>query len=105
MGLDPKDYTHDGHTMGYLELEEECDNFCHLSPKFYLWVNNGNLRSTTAGYAKNSIAQKIEEVSGLKGTDALKWFCNQDYVNLKIGYISDGKKYIKNNFEYKKRTH
>lgn len=105
MGLDSKDYTHDGHTMGYLELEEVCDNFCHLSPKFYLWTNNGKLHSTTAGYLKDSIANKIEEVSGLKGTEALKWFCNQDYVNLDIGYISDGVKYIKSNFEYKKRTH
>lgn len=100
MGLDPKDYTHDGHTMGYLELEEVCDNFCHLSPKFYLWTNNGKLHSTTAGYLKDSIADKIEEVSGLKGTDALKWFCNQDYVNLDMGYISNGEKYVKSNFRY-----
>ena len=100
MGLDPKDYTHDGHTMGYLELEEVCDNFCHLSPKFYLWTHDGKLHSTTAGFLKDSIADKIEEVSGLKGTEALKWFCSQDYVNLDMGYISDGEKYVKSNFRY-----
>lgn len=104
MGLDSKDYTHDGHTMGYLELEEVCDNFCHFSPKFYLWTNNGKLHSTTAGYLKDSIADKIEEISGLKGTDALKWFIEQKYIKLDLGYISNGKKYIKSNFEYKKRT-
>lgn len=103
MGLTPKEYTHNGHTIGYLELEEECDNFCHLSPKFYLWVNDGNLHSTTAGYAKNSVAQKIEEVSGLKGTDALKWFTEQKYIELDLGYISDGEKYIKNIFKYENK--
>lgn len=103
MGLNPKDYTHNGHTIGYLELEEECDNFCHISPKFYLWVNNGNLHSTSAGYAKNSIAQKIEEVSGLKGTDALKWFVSQKYIELDLGYISDGEKYIKNIYRYENK--
>ena len=100
MKLNPKDYTHDGHTMGYLELEEVCDNFCHLSPKFYLWTHDGKLHSTTAGFLKDSIADKIEEVSGLKGTEALKWFCSQDYVNLDMGYISNGEKYVKSNFRY-----
>lgn len=103
MGLNPKDYTHNGHTIGYLELEEECDNFCHISPKFYLWVNNDKLHSTTAGYAKNSIAQAIEEVSGLNGTDALKWFVEQKYIELDLGYISDGKKYIRNIFRYENK--
>lgn len=104
MSLNPQDYTHDGHTIGYLELEEECDNFCYLSPKFYIWTHNNKLYSTTAGYQKNSIADKIEEVSGLTGNSALQWFLNQEYVELNLGYISDGERYIENIFHYQKIT-
>lgn len=94
MGLDSKNYTYDGHTIGYLELEEKCENFCHLSPKFYLWTHDNKLHSTTAGFNKNSIAKSIEKTSGKFGKDALQWFINQKYLTLNVGYISNGKEYV-----------
>ena len=102
MGCDPKDYTHDGHTIGYLELEEECENFCHLSPKFYLWTHDNKLHSTTAGYEKNSIAKVVEKVSGKIGKDALQWFIKPENSIFDVGYISNGSKYIKNLYNKEK---
>lgn len=81
------DYTHDGHTIGFLELEAKYDAFFFTTGKEYLYVMNDKLYSTTAGYARDSVAERIENDSKLKGTKALEWLVNQHSYTTKFEFI------------------
>ena len=84
------DYTHDGHTIGFLELEAEYDAFYYTTGKEYFYVMNDKLYSTTAGYAKNIVAKHIEDDSGLTGLDALEWLVHHPEYETPMFFIQNG---------------
>ena len=85
------DYTHDGHTIGFLELEAKYDAFYYTTGKEYFYIkNDGKLYSTTAGYAKNIVAKHIEDDSGLTGLDALEWLVHHPEYETPMFFIQNG---------------
>lgn len=95
MGVNINDVTADGHTIGFLEVEDRLDAHYFLGPKMYFYVKKGSnkLSSTTAGYPKNRLGELIEQTSGLKGVEALEWFAEQEDVIFgckELGWIYDG---------------
>ena len=87
-GLDIKEFTHSGHTIGFLEYEIHYDKFVFEHGKFYLFEIDGKLHSTTAGFPKDMLANKLEEYTGLKGMDAYLKFPKEK--NLFLGYVNSG---------------
>ena len=84
------DYTHDGHTIGFLELEAKYDAFYYTTGKEYLYVMDDKLYSTTAGYAKNIVAKHIEDDSGLAGLDALEWLVQHPEYETPLIFLKNG---------------
>ena len=84
------DYTHDGHTIGFLELEAKYDAFYYTTGKEYFYVMNDKLYSTTAGYAKNTVAKHIEDDSELTGLDALEWLVQHPEYETPLIFLKNG---------------
>lgn len=96
------DYTHDGHTIGFLELEAKYDAFYYTTGKEYFYVMNDKLYSTTAGYAKNIVAKHIEDDSGLTGLDALKWLVQHPEYETPMYFIQNGTGILFTTFKHHK---
>lgn len=95
-------YTHDGHTIGHLEIEAYCEDYMVVRPKTYIWVEDGKLDAKTAGFARDSVVHAIERDSGKTGHDAIIWFDNlPDDYELDVGYVWEYDEYRSNVFSKK----
>lgn len=85
-----QDYTHDGHTIGFAEVEEEYDAFYYISGKQYFYVCDNKLHSITAGFEADTVADKICIDSQLEGEEALEWFIKQPSYECVFEFYDNG---------------
>lgn len=85
-----QEYTHDNHTIGFAEVEEEYDAFYYISGKQYFYVCDNKLHSITAGFEADTVADKICKDSQLEGEEALKWLINQTSYECNFEFYDNG---------------
>lgn len=79
--------TAEEHVLGFFEYEHTYEIFYALNKKFYIFVEDGKLQSTTSGFRKNVIAQAIQNHFGGTPEEALRAFVEIPEIVLDVGYV------------------